>query len=143
MELSQYRKLFALGYDDFVWIHSVHTDQVHEHVRYEKITDVTRIDGSENEFFFFKDGTLRVIYISSDLLTQKLWNEFKAMVDVEKPAHRVRSRAGKTSNQLIFASHGLTASVTGDEVDFIELYVPCLVEDYLETIYNEPGLFVR
>lgn len=143
MDLSQYRKLFSLGYGEFIEALKVSSQHVHNHLRYEKLRDVTRIDGSENEFFFFQDGRLKIIYISNEVLTEQLWNEFRALNDGEAPEHDVRSRAGKTSNQLIYASYGLTASINGDEVDFIELYAPCSVDEYLETIYREPGLFIR
>lgn len=143
MELRDYLKLFSLNYDAFVKTRSVRTDQVHTPVRYEKLTNVTRIDGLKNEAFFFKDGMLRIIYISNELLTAKLWKAFQQSADIARPEQRVRSRAGKTSNQLIFASRGLTASITGKEVDFIELYAPCTVQEYLEHIYDEPGLFIR
>jgi len=52
-------------------------------------------------------------------------------------------RAGKTSNQLIFPSQGITASVKNDSVDFMEIYPACSLHDYLNDVYKEPALFIR
>lgn len=84
-----------------------------------------------------------MIYISNDALAQTLWAEFNQLTDRENPEQRVRSRAGKTSNQLIFASQGISVSLTHTEVDFLEIYQPCSLQNYLETIYDEPGKFIR
>jgi hypothetical protein len=94
------------------------------------------------QFFFFQNGTLRVIYISDDVLAKKLWDEFNSSAR-QVPDETVRSRAGKTSNQLIFAGKGITASINKGVVDFIEIYPPCTLQDYLENIYHEPQRFIR
>jgi hypothetical protein len=141
MKLEEYKKYFSVAFDEFTWLNEISADQIHEDVRYEKITDVTRVDRDENESFFFKGGKLKLIYISNEALINRLWNEFK--LTSTAPAETVRSRAGKTSNQLIFAAHGITVSITKDEVHFIEIYLPCTVDDYLENVYREPGKFIR
>ena len=143
MELSTYKKYFALSYDQFVELNKSHISKIVEDVRYEKINDVTRVDLPDNQFFFFNDGLLKMIYISGETVVNKVWNEFKSTADVSVPEKRVRSRAGKTSNQLIFAAKGFTVSITHNDVNFIELYPPCSLEDYLEKIYIEPGPFIR
>jgi hypothetical protein len=141
MKLEEYKKYFSVALDEFTWLNEISADQIHGDVGYEKITDATRVDRDENESFFFKDGKLKLIYISNDALINKLWNELK--LTSAAPEETVRSRAGKTSNQLVFASQGLTVSITKDEVDFVEIYFPCTVEEYLENIYREPGKFIR
>ena len=108
-----------------------------------KITDVVRVDLGDNKFVFFKDGVLKMIYISNDALADKLWKEFKNATKESAPERTVRSRAGKTSNQEIFSAQGITASIARDEVDFIEIYPPCSLQDYLDKIYREPHKFIR
>ena len=83
------------------------------------------------------------IYISDDALANKIWTELKNTVNTRIPDKTVRSRAGKTSNQLVFATIGITVSITRNEVDFIEIYPPCSVEDYLQNIYREPQAFIK
>jgi hypothetical protein len=141
MKLEEYQKYFSVPLDEFTWLNEISAGHIHEDVRYEKIMDVTRVDRHPNESFFFKDGKLKVIYISNDALINNLWNEFK--LTGTTPEETVRSRAGKTSNQLIFAIQGLTVSITKDEVHFVEIYHPCTVEEYLGNIYQEPGKFIR
>jgi hypothetical protein len=143
MELSNYKRWFSLPYDEFNAENKIDTKQIHEDVRYEKITGAIRVDVSNDEFFFFRHGTLRIIYISNDVMADKLWCEFRNSFDTCTPEKTVRSRAGKTSNQLIFASQGFTASLNGDGVDFIEIYPACSLKDYLDEVYKEPGLFIR
>jgi hypothetical protein len=141
MKLEEYQKYFRVALDEFTWLNEISADHIHEDVRYEKIMNATRVDRHQNESFFFKDGKLKVIYISNDALINNLWNEFK--LNSTTSEETVRSRAGKTSNQLIFATRGLTVSITKDEVHFVEIYHPCTVEEYLENIYQEPGKFIR
>ncbi len=143
MELSNYKRWFTLSYDEFIAENKIGINQVAEDVRYEKITGAIRVDVSNDEFFFFKHDTLKIIYISNDVLTERLWGEFKNSFDTNTPEKTVRSRAGKTSNQLIFASQGITASLRDDSVDYIEIYPPCSLQDYLDNVYREPGLFIR
>jgi len=141
MKLEEYQKYFSVALNEFTWLNEISADHIHEDVRYEKITDVTRVDRAENESFFFKDGKLKVIYISNEALVNNVWNQFK--LTNTTPEETVRSRAGKASNQLIFATQGLTISVTKDEVHFVEIYHPCTVEEYVENIYREPAKFIR
>lgn len=143
MKLDDYKTYFNLSYNQFITQHNIAGSQINENVSYEKIKDVSRVDLDDNQFFFFKDNKLKVIYISDDTLAKKIWNEFKNTTDTYIPDETVRSRAGKTSNQLIFAGKGITASINHGEVDFIEIYPPCSLQDYLENIYREPGAFIR
>jgi hypothetical protein len=143
MELNDYKKCFNLSYDQFIAENKIDSGHVHENVRYEKITDVTRVDLPDDLYFFFKDGKLKMIYTSNDVVAKKLWNEFSSFTNIKSPEKTVRSRAGKTSNQIIFANQGIAASVTQDEIDFIEVYPPCSLQEYLENIYREPPLFIR
>lgn len=143
MELSYYNKWFSVSYDDFIKQNKIDGKRINADVRYEKITGATRVDVSDGEFFFFKDGALRLIYISNDDVAEKLWISFTNAIDANRPEKTLRSRAGKTSNQLIFASHGLTASLKGDSVDFVEIYPPCSLQKYLDEVYRDPGLFIR
>ena len=143
MELSNYKSWFTRNYLDFIAANKIVDSQVNEDVRYEKITDAIRVDMSDEEFFFFKHGTLKIIYISNEVLAEKLWLEFKHSFDTRTPEKTVRSRAGKTSNQLIFACKGITVALKNDSVDFIEIYPPCSLQEYLDSVYREPGLFIR
>lgn len=143
MQLYDYKQYFGLNYDQFVMKHQVDASQIHENVRYEKLTNVTRVKLQHDQFFYFKAGQLQIIYISYDTLTKKLWSEFQNLSNTNTPEKTVRSRAGKTANQLIFTQQGVTASITNTDVDFLELYPPCSLEYYLEHIYRDPGLFIR
>lgn len=132
-----------MTYSQFITENKIETSEITENVRYEKLTDVTRVDLPQGQYFFFKDDRLQMIYVSDDTLAKKLWSEFKRVANTGTPEKTVRSRAGKTSNQLIFANHGITASINKEDVDFIEIYPACTLEYYLGHIYREPGPFIR
>jgi hypothetical protein len=143
MTLNDYKSCFLLRYDEFIARYNIHPENIIENVSYEKITDATRVNMTGNRFFIFRDSKLQLIYISNEMLVKEIWTEFKNDQKAILPEETVRSRAGKTSNQLIFATQGITVSTHGSEVDFIELYPACSVEDYLKNIYHEPKPFIR
>lgn len=142
MKLEVYRQYFSMSYTQFLAEHNMPDSQVHENVGYEKLVNVTRVSLPEGPNLYFKGDRLLLIYVSEDTLADRLWSEFKSIANAAEP-ETVRSRAGKTSNQLIFASQGVTVSITKDVVHFIEIYPACSLEYYLEHIYEEPGPFIR
>lgn len=141
MTLGDYRKYFTLSYGQFVKLHKIHDANINKNVSYEKLTEVDRVELGTGQWFFFKDGQLKLIYISDDALAKKTWAEFKNTTNTSGTT--VRSRAGKTSNQIIFPEQGITVSTVRDAVDFIEIYPPQPLHDYLANIYREPGPFIR
>jgi hypothetical protein len=143
MKLNDYKKSFDLNFDQFIALHNVQGNQIHKNLRYEKIVDTTRVDLGDNLFFLFKDGKLKMIYTSDETQAKKIWDEFKGITNTHTPEKSVRSRAGKTSNQLIFASQGIAASIAHGDVDYLEIFPPCALQDYLDKIYQEPQKFIR
>jgi len=143
MTLADYKAVLTLSYEQFIAQYNVRSSQVHENRSYEKVTDVTRVDLADNQFFFFKNGILKVIYISDDAAAKKIWDEFNTTTNTDNPDNTVRSRAGKTSNQKVFAQQGISVSMSHSDIDFIEIYPPCSLPDYLQHIYQEPGPFIR
>jgi hypothetical protein len=143
MERQDYKEYFNLSYDQFIATNNIDSSLIDEHVSYQKIADATRINLPDNQFFYFKGGKLKMIYISGEALVNNIWSEFKQSTNANAPEKTGRSRAGKMSNQLIFAGLGFTASIAGDEVDFIEIYPSCTLQDYLDSVYQEPPKFIR
>ncbi|MEJ1240544.1 hypothetical protein WBG78_20540 [Chryseolinea sp. T2] len=142
MNLNDYRKCFELSFDQFILENSVRDAQIKENLSYEKLTGVVRVELDNSQFFFFKEGKLKLIYTSNEGVANRIWKEFLATVG-NNPEDVVRSRAGKTSNQRIFAKHGFTVSTTTSDVDFVEIYPPCSLKLYLENIYRDVPLFIR
>ena len=142
MNLNDYRKCFELTYDQFLAKKDVAVAQIRENLSYEKITGAVRIELGNSVFFFFREGKLKVIYTSDEVVANKIWKEFLE-TNSNKPEEVVRSRAGKTSNQLIFANLGITVSLAGEDVDFIEIYPPCTLQDYLKHFYRDVPPFIR
>ena len=143
MTLDEYKKCFNLTFDQFITLNKIGSGQINENVSYEKLANMTGIDLGQNQYFFFKGNQLEMIYISDNELTTRLWNEFKSTTNVDVPDETVRSRAGKTSNQNIFPTQGIASSIARDRIDFIEIFRPCTLADYLSTIYFEPQRFIR
>ena len=143
MKLNDYKHCFNLSYDQFIAQHNIQDSQIQENRGYEKMTNLVLVEMSDDQFFFFKDGKLKMIYISNDVVAKQVWAEFENTTETNTPRKIVRSRAGKTANQIIFAGSGITASIAGDDVAFIELYPPCSLQDYLDNIYKEVQPFIR
>lgn len=143
MTLSEYRKCFNLSLEEFIARYEIKESQIEDNVEYQKIEGVTRIEVLENEYFFFQGEKLKIVYISDEQIAQNTWVAFKASTKADASEKTVRSRAGKTSNQEIFASKGFAASIKRDEVDFVEVFEPCSLREYLENVYEEVGKFIR
>jgi hypothetical protein len=143
MTWNEYKRCLTLRYDQFIAEHQIGRDQIDKDVRYEKITDVDRVQLGDDQHFYFKDGGLKMIYLSEGRLATTVWTEFKSSADASASETVVRSRAGKTANQVVFAEQGITASVQGNDVNFVEIYPPQSLEEYLATIYREPMPFIR
>ncbi|MBT1696357.1 hypothetical protein KK083_05690 [Fulvivirgaceae bacterium PWU4] len=142
MTLKEYREYFRVSYNQFITQHNIQDSQISKNVRYKKLTDVDRIELGNNQWLYFKDGELKMIYISDEALAKKIWTEFKSIA-ASTTEETVRSRAGKTSNQIVFAEQGITVSTHKDSVDFIEIYPPQSLQNYLANIYRDPGPFIR
>lgn len=56
---------------------------------------------------------------------------------------RLRSRAGKTSNQYVYPERGFAYSETGDTLDFVEVFAPMSLDAYRDKIYEDPGAFTK
>ncbi len=140
MTLDGLRNWFTLRYEQFIEQNEI--EGYAEDVRYEKIAHATRVDLSNGLHLFFQYGKLKMVYTSDEVVATKLWNDFQSKGN-PKPEKTFRSRAGKTSNQLVFASQGLSVSLKNDEVDFIEVYPSCSLQEYVDNIYREPGRFNR
>lgn len=143
MTWHDYKHYLTLSYDQFVAEHHIGGEQIDKDVRYEKITDVDCVKLGYGQFFYFQAGKLKLIYLSGGELANRIWDEFNRSAYADAPNSEVRSRAGKKSNQIVVAEQGITASVQGDDVDFLEIYPPQSLEDYLAHIYREPGRFIR
>ena len=143
MTWNDYKRCLTLRYDQFIAEYQIGHNQIDKDVRYEKIADVDRLQLGDDQYFYFKGGELKLIYLSEGKLATKTWDEFKNSARARASETVVRSRAGKTANQVVFAEQGITASVQGNDVNFIEIYPPQSLEDYLATIYREPKPFIR
>lgn len=143
MTLNDYQQQLLVDVDEFINRNRIPESQIAKHVQYEKLQDVTCINLEDGLWYYFDHGKLQLIYASNEVLARTLWDEFQTRVGSISPEKIVGSRAGKTSNQLVFASHGFAASITKDEVHFIEMFPPCTVEYYLNHIYQEPRPFIR
>ncbi|MFW5782895.1 MAG: hypothetical protein ACOCVK_01755 [bacterium] len=56
---------------------------------------------------------------------------------------RLRSRAGKTAQLLVYASQGVAFSSEGADLHFLEAFSPCTQREYETQYYRAPGTFIR
>lgn len=62
---------------------------------------------------------------------------------IEGDPVRLRSRASKRAQLLIYASQGIAFSSQGEELDFLEAFAPCTQDEYEARYYRPPNLFIR
>jgi hypothetical protein len=110
---------------------------VAEDVAYERVRGVDRVSTPDAHFFFDGDH-LRVVYVSD-----AAFGEVPAGPLVEEIGRGevMRSRSGKHSTMHVWPERGLAASVDEDEerLEFVEVFPPMSLEEYLGGIYEEPA----
>jgi hypothetical protein len=110
---------------------------VAHHVAYERVQGVDRVSTPDAHFFFDGDR-LRVVYVSDasfgDVPAAPLLAELGR-------GEVMRSRSGKHSTMHVWPDRGLAASVDEDEerLEFVEVFPPMSLEEYLGGIYEEPA----
>jgi hypothetical protein len=110
---------------------------VAEDVAYERVQGVDRVSTPEAHFFFDGDR-LRVVYISD-----ASFGDVPAapLVDELGRGEVLRSRSGKHSTMHAWPERGLAASVDEEEgrLEFVEVFPPMSLDEYLAGIYEEPA----
>jgi len=143
MTLSECQSCFSLSYHQFIAQYNIEASQIVGNVAYEKLKQLSRI-AFDNRYYFFNGSDLKLIYTSNGLLANELWIEFKAANNNNiVPSITLRSRAGKTARQEVYAGQGFTISITGDDIHFIEIYRSMSPDEYLDEIYRVVGPFIR
>jgi hypothetical protein len=110
---------------------------VADDVAYERVRGVDRVSTPEAHFFFDGDR-LRVVYVSDasfgDVPAAPLLDELGR-------GEVMRSRAGKHSTMHVWPERGLAASVDEEDgrLEFVEVFEPMSLEEYLDGIYEEPA----
>jgi hypothetical protein len=110
---------------------------VAEDVAYERVRGVDRVSTPEAHFFF--DGErLRVVYVSDASFGEV---PAKPLLDELGRGEVMRSRSGKHSTMHVWPDRGLAASVDEDDerLEFVEVFAPMSLEEYLDGIYEEPA----
>ena len=113
-------------------------------VSYQKLKGVARLHNGAvyPAHFYVRGDELAVVYIGdhdflSALSPAAIKNELGG------DGTRLRSRAGKTSNQYVYPESGFAYSETGGALDFVELFAPMSLDAYREHIYEDPGAFTK
>ena len=110
---------------------------VAEDVAYERVQGVDRVSTPDAHFFFDGDR-LRVVYVSD-----ASFGDMPAgpLIDELGRGEIMRSRAGKHSTMHVWPDRGLAASVDEDDerLEFVEVFAPMSLDEYLDGIYEEPA----
>jgi hypothetical protein len=52
-------------------------------------------------------------------------------------------RAGKEYAQWVYPAQGVAVAASPDDLAFVEIFPPLILEEYRRTLYEDPGPFVR
>ena len=104
-------------------------------VGYQRIDGVDRVSTPEAHWFFDGDR-LRVVYASDAAFGEQPAAPLLAELG---PGEELRSRSHKRSIQHVWPERGLAASIDEDgRLEFVEVFPPMQLQDYLDEIYEEP-----
>jgi hypothetical protein len=92
---------------------------------------------------YVRNGRVQMVYVPRG--SAALQDTTPADIDAQVGGRgqRVRSRAGKSSNQYVRADQGVAYSTDEDEVEFVEIFRPRSLDAYLREIYQDPGEFIK
>lgn len=136
--------LRALGRSDLLSQLQLAPGDVKNDVSYQKMKGVARAHNGAvyPAHFYLRGDELAVVYIGDrDFLSALTPAAIRK--ELGGDGTRLRSRAGKTSNQYVYPESGFAYSETGGALDFVEVFAPRSLDAYRETIYEDPGAFTK
>lgn len=133
-ELLKYRKY---NYSSLVKEFGIKDNEIDKEVSYIKLKGLARVHKPDTlpGFFYFDGDKLVMIYISDedrlkDMSFEKIKSDYGS-------GDRLSSRAGKTSNLMVYPEKGFAVSVTHDQIDFIEIFPSTTLDDYKSRIHKD------
>ena len=140
--LDAWRMVLGLSLDQVRGVFE--PDDVIEGGKYQGLTGVTIVHAGDRcpGSLYLADDRVVLMYVG-DL---DRWPQITpdALFDsLGEPDERLRSRAGRGHSQYLFGAGGVAFSTADDEVDFVEVFAPTTVADYVAQIYAEPPPFIR
>ncbi|HPH96227.1 MAG TPA: hypothetical protein PKW33_06580 [Anaerolineaceae bacterium] len=92
--------------------------------------------------FYLKNDTCLLFYRQADEDPDGM-----ALADITpllgEPAADLTSRAGKQSTLYVYPAQGVALSTRDGAVEFLEIFAPLTLKDYLTRFYRKPGPFIR
>jgi hypothetical protein len=92
--------------------------------------------------FFFRDGKIAMIHVDGGADLEHL-RARAILAELGDGGTSLQSRACKACVEHVYPERGLTVSVEGDKVSFVDIYPPTTLATYVTEIYVEPRAFVR
>lgn len=140
--VEEARAFLGLGVDEVRGmlgpaVQGVHGDE------YQGLRDLTSFE-NQDAFpgtIYLQNGAVELIRLGPSSLASFDRAELRSQFGDE--AVRLRSRAGKRANLLVFAYQGIACSVSGNQLDYLEVFRPCTFKQYQANIYLDPGPFIR
>ncbi|MBL8539410.1 MAG: hypothetical protein JNK68_03465 [Betaproteobacteria bacterium] len=92
---------------------------------------------------FYFDGETPVLIYVDDAAALARCDAAELLERLGKPAAELRSRAGKTFTHYVYPAAGIAFSAHRQEIAYVEVFPPCSLQDYLDRIYVDPGVFTK
>ena len=92
---------------------------------------------------FFQDPSKALLVYVGD--RQQLPTVGRSGVEAElgPPEAVLACRAGKDYAQWVFPANGVAVAVSADDLAFVEVFPPLTLKEYMQTLYEDPGPFMR
>lgn len=111
--------------------------------QYQNLDNVSSMENHEAfpATLFMREGRVELVYIPAAGLRQFHEGDLRALMVTDPVC--LPSRAGKHANLLVYAGEGIACSAGKQGLHYLEVFPPRSLQAYRESIYRDPGPFIR
>ena len=118
--------------------------EVRDDVAYEGLEGVTQLYNRDRFAgrVYLRDGRVAIVYVPHGPALSR--TSVKQLIrGLHGKRKEMRSRAGKEFTHVVYAEDGIAFSADHDDLQFVEVFRPRSLKDYLAQVYRDPGPFIR
>lgn len=119
--------------------------EIEKNVGYERLKNLTSVADKAGEIptFFFQGKRQVLMYLTAEMLEARELKPEDFYRKFGKAHFALRSRAGKTHQQIVYPAQGIAFSTDGASLDFLEIFPPTTIAKYKREIYRTVPAFTK
>ena len=117
--------------------------EIEENVGYEKLKPLDAMfdPGIHPATFYFSGDKVVLIYIREQNALNKI--NPKDLTAAWGHGFEMNSRAGEEMTHIVYPKQGVAFTLEEGRIRFLEIFTPMTLEKYKDTIYEDPGTFIK